>query len=241
MTAWMADPQIWASLLALTALEIVLGIDNVIFVSIVSADLPGAKAARSRQLGLSAALIMRIGLLAGIAWIAGLKAPIAEIFGFALSWRDALMLSGGMFLLWKSTKEIHNAVEGEDLQRRAGGAESFASVVAQIMVLDLVFSIDSVITAVGMARHLPVMIAAVVIAMAIMLFASGPVSAFIARHPTTKMLALNFLLLVGAALIADGMHFHIPRGYLYFAIAFSAGVEALNLIASRRRSAQAAL
>ena len=241
MTAWMADPQIWASLLALTALEIVLGIDNVIFVSIVSADLPGAKAARARRLGLSAALIMRIGLLAGIAWIAGLKAPIAEIFGFALSWRDALMLSGGMFLLWKSTKEIHNAVEGEDLQRRAGGAESFASVVAQIMVLDLVFSIDSVITAVGMARHLPVMIAAVVIAMAIMLFASGPVSAFIERHPTTKMLALNFLLLVGAALIADGMHFHIPRGYLYFAIAFSAGVEALNLIASRRRSAQAAL
>jgi len=241
MTAWMADPQIWASLLALTALEIVLGIDNVIFVSIVSADLPGAKAARARRLGLSAALIMRIGLLAGIAWIAGLKAPIAEIFGFALSWRDALMLSGGMFLLWKSTKEIHNAVEGEDLQRRAGGAESFASVVAQIMVLDLVFSIDSVITAVGMARHLPVMIAAVVIAMAIMLFASGPVSAFIERHPTTKMLALNFLLLVGAALIADGMHFHIPRGYLYFAIAFSAGVEALNLIASRRRSVQAAL
>jgi len=241
MTAWMADPQIWASLLALTALEIVLGIDNVIFVSIVSADLPGAQAARARRLGLSAALIMRIGLLAGIAWIAGLKAPIAEIFGFALSWRDALMLSGGMFLLWKSTKEIHNAVEGEDLQRRAGGAESFASVVAQIMVLDLVFSIDSVITAVGMARHLPVMIAAVVIAMAIMLFASGPVSAFIERHPTTKMLALNFLLLVGAALIADGMHFHIPRGYLYFAIAFSAGVEALNLIASRRRSVQAAL
>lgn len=241
MTAWMPDPQIWASLLTLTALEIVLGIDNVIFVSIVSADLPGAKAARARRLGLSAALIMRIGLLAGIAWIAGLKAPIAEIFGFALSWRDALMLSGGMFLLWKSTKEIHNAVEGEDLQRRAGGAESFASVVAQIMVLDLVFSIDSVITAVGMARHLPVMIAAVVIAMAIMLFASGPVSAFIERHPTTKMLALNFLLLVGAALIADGMHFHIPRGYLYFAIAFSAGVEALNLIASRRRSVQAAL
>ncbi|MFP6871639.1 MAG: TerC family protein [Nitrospinota bacterium] len=241
MTAWMADPQIWASLLALTALEIVLGIDNVIFVSIVSADLPGAQAARARRLGLSAALIMRIGLLAGIAWIAGLKAPIAEIFGFALSWRDALMLSGGMFLLWKSTKEIHNAVEGEDLQRRAGGAESFASVVAQIMVLDLVFSIDSVITAVGMARHLPVMIAAVVIAMAIMLFASGPVSAFIERHLTTKMLALNFLLLVGAALIADGMHFHIPRGYLYFAIAFSAGVEALNLIASRRRSVQAAL
>ncbi len=237
---WILDPQIWASLLALTALEIVLGIDNVIFISIISASLPPAQGERARRLGLTAALAIRIVLLAGIAWIVGLRAPIAEVFGFALSWRDALLLAGGLFLLGKGTREIHHSVDTGKDDKGAGGAESFGAVIAQIIVLDAVFSLDSVITAVGMAEHLPVMIAAVTIAIAIMMLASEPVSAFIERHPTAKMLALSFLLLVGVALVADGMHFHIPRGYLYFAIAFSAGVETLNLIAARRRAARAA-
>ncbi len=237
---WILDPQIWASLLALTALEIVLGIDNVIFISIISASLPPAQGERARRLGLTAALAIRIVLLAGIAWIVELRAPIAEVFGFALSWRDALLLAGGLFLLGKGTREIHHSVDTGKDDKGAGGAESFGAVIAQIIVLDAVFSLDSVITAVGMAEHLPVMIAAVTIAIAIMMLASEPVSAFIERHPTAKMLALSFLLLVGVALVADGMHFHIPRGYLYFAIAFSAGVETLNLIAARRRAARAA-
>ena len=240
MTEWLFDPQIWASLLTLTALEIVLGIDNVIFISIVSAGLPAAQGERARRLGLAAALIMRIVLLMGISWIVGLKAPIAEILGFALSWRDLLLLAGGLFLLGKGTFEIHNTVEGEDRHAGGNGAKNFAAVVMQIMVLDVVFSFDSVITAVGMAEHLPVMIAAVTIAIAIMLLASEPVSAFIERHPTAKTLALSFLLLVGVALVADGMHFHIPRGYLYFAIAFSIMIESLNLIAAKRRAARAA-
>ena len=237
---WILDPQIWASLLALTALEIVLGIDNVIFISIISASLPPAQGERARRLGLTAALAIRIVLLAGIAWIVGLRAPIAEVFGFALSWRDALLLAGGLFLLGKGPREIHHSVGTGKDDKGAGGAERFGAVIAQIIVLDAVFSLDSVITAVGMAEHLPVMIAAVTIAITIMMLASEPVSAFIERHPTAKMLALSFLLLVGVALVADGMHFHIPRGYLYFAIAFSAGVETLNLIAARRRAARAA-
>ncbi len=237
---WILDPQIWASLLALTALEIVLGIDNVIFISIISAGLPPEQGERARKLGLTAALVMRIVLLMGIAWIVGLKTPIAEIYGFALSWRDVLLLTGGLFLLAKGTREIHHSVEGGEGDKSASGAKSFGAVIAQIIVLDAVFSLDSVITAVGMAEHLPVMIAAVMIAIAIMMLASKPVSAFIERHPTAKMLALSFLLLVGVALVADGMHFHIPRGYLYFAIAFSAGVEALNLLVARRRAKKAA-
>ncbi len=239
MTEWIFDPQIWASLLTLTALEIVLGIDNIIFLSIVSSRLPEAEGARARRLGLLAALLMRVALLAGIAWIVGLSAPIAQIFGFALSWRDVLMLGGGLFLLTKGTYEIHHSVEGEE-EARGGVATDFAGAIVQIMLLDVVFSLDSVITAVGMAEHLPVMVAAIVIAMAIMLLASGPVSAFIERHPTAKMLALSFLLLVGVALVADGLHFHIPRGYLYFAIAFSVGVESLNFLAARRRRVRAA-
>ncbi len=235
MGEWISDPQICASLFTLTALEIFLGIDNIIFISIVSARLPESQAASARRMGLIAALIMRIVLLSGIAWIVGLTAPIAVINGFALSWRDLLMLTGGLFLLAKGTFEIHHTVEDEERGEHAA-APSFAAIIIQIMLLDVVFSIDSVVTAVGMAEHLPVMIAAVVIAMGIMLFAATPVSAFIARHPTAKMLALSFLLLVGVALIADGMHFHIPRGYLYFAIAFSIMVESLNLIAARRRA-----
>ncbi len=237
--SWIADPQAWASLLTLTALEIVLGIDNVIFISIAAAGLSQKAQQRARIIGLSGALVFRIALLASIVWIIGLTKPIFEVFGHAVSWRDLILLLGGLFLLAKATIEIHHSVEAP--QSKAGPARkaSFAAVIAQIMMLDVVFSFDSILTAIGMARHLPVMITAVVIAMAVMLWAAGPVSHFINRHPTTKMLGLSFLLLIGVALIADGLHFHIPRGYLYFAIAFSALVEALNLLARRRSAPRA--
>ncbi len=240
MLAWLTDPQIWGALVTLTALEIVLGIDNVIFISLVAERLPKAQQAKARAIGLSAALIMRLLLLAAIAWVVGLTAPVFTVFGIAFSWRDLILFAGGLFLLVKATLEIHRSVEGT---HEAGGGEgraSFALVIAQIMLLDLIFSLDSIITAVGMTDHLPVMVIAVVIAVAVMFFAAAAVSDFIARHPTTKMLALSFLLLVGVALVADGLHFHIPRGYLYFAIAFSVLVEFLNLAAARRRSARRA-
>lgn len=231
---WLTDPAIWASLVTLTALEIVLGIDNVIFISIVAARLPEARQARARAIGLAFALILRIVLLAGITWIIGLTAPIFELFGLAISWRDAILMAGGLFQLAKATVEIHHSVEERE-DDAASVPSGFALVIGQIVLLDLVFSLDSIVTAVGMTRNLPVMIVAVVIAVAVMFFAAGPVSAFVLRHPTTKMLALSFLLLVGIALIADGLHFHIPRGYLYFAIGFSVLVEALNLAAGARR------
>lgn len=232
----LANPEIWIALATLTALELVLGIDNIIFISIVAARLPVEQQDHARRLGLGAALIMRLILLASIAWIVGLTQPIFTIFDHTVSWRDVIMLVGGLFLLAKGTWEIHHMMEGDDEERLASGATaSFGGVITQIMILDIVFSLDSVITAVGMAQHLPVMIAAVVIAMGVMLVAAKPVGDFIHRHPTAKMLALSFLLLVGVALMADGLHFHIPRGYLYFAIAFSLLVEVLNLAAARRR------
>ncbi len=237
----LADPQVWASLLTLTALEIVLGIDNIIFISIMAAKLPEHQQHRARQVGLSLALITRLLLLASIAWVATLTQPLLSILGMDFSGRDLILIGGGLFLLAKGTVEIHHTVEGEGGGGAVPKVASFGGVVAQIMVLDIVFSLDSVITAVGMSNHLPVMVAAVVIAMAVMLFAAGPVGDFVNRHATVKMLALSFLLLVGVALVADGLGFHIPKGYLYFAIAFSALVEALNLMAlSRRRKRQAA-
>ena len=232
--ALLADPNAWASLVTLTALEIVLGIDNIIFLSIVSARLPEAQQRPARQIGLGLALVMRIALLLSITWIIGLTAPITTIAGYALSWRDLILLVGGLFLLVKGTLEIHHSVEGEEEgERRA--SSTFLAAIVQIMLLDIVFSLDSVITAVGMAQHVEIMIAAVVIAIVVMLVASEPVSAFVQRHPTVKMLALSFLILVGVALVADALHFHIPRGYLYFAIAFSIAVETLNLLARARR------
>jgi predicted tellurium resistance membrane protein TerC len=238
MFDWLTDPQIWGALFTLTALEIVLGIDNVIFISLVAERLPAEQRAKARAIGLGAALAMRLALLATIAWIIGLTAPAVTVFDFALSWRDLILLAGGMFLLAKATLEIHQSVEGEHHEADKGRAlGSFGLVIAQIMLLDLIFSLDSIITAVGMTRHLPIMIAAVIIAVGVMFFAAAAVSGFIARHPTTKMLALSFLLLIGIALVADGLHFHIPRGYLYFAIAFSVLVELLNLSAARRRKA----
>lgn len=235
MIELLSDPQAWASLLTLTALEIVLGIDNVIFLSIVTGRLPEHQQRQARIIGLGLAAGMRIGLLFAITWIIGMTAPLLTIGEYVLSWRDVVLIAGGVFLLAKGTIEIHHQTEGGE----AGGqakATTLASAIVQIVLLDIVFSIDSVITAVGMAQHLPIMIAAVLISVAVMLIAAAPVSGFVNRHPTVKMLALSFLLLVGVALIADGLHFHIPRGYLYFAIAFSIGVEMLNLLAARSRA-----
>jgi predicted tellurium resistance membrane protein TerC len=239
MLELLSDPNAWASLLTLTALEIVLGIDNVIFLSIVTSRLPVERQRAARQIGLALAAGMRVLLLLSITWIIGLTEPVFAIGEHAVSWRDLVLGGGGLFLLVKGTMEIHEMTEAHVDQRRPG-TTTFASAIVQIVLLDVVFSLDSVITAVGMAQHLPVMIAAVLIAVGVMLVAAGVVGEFINRHPTVKMLALSFLLLVGVALIADGLHFHIPRGYLYFAIAFSAAVEALNLIARRRRAARTA-
>ncbi|NYZ16009.1 TerC family protein [Azospirillum sp. RWY-5-1] len=237
----LADPQAWASLLTLTALEIVLGIDNIIFISIMASKLPAHQQHRARQVGLALALITRLMLLASIAWVATLTRPLFEILGHGVSGRDLILILGGLFLLAKGTMEIHHTVEGQEEAGVAKAVATFGGVVFQIMLLDVVFSLDSVITAVGMAQHIEVMVTAVVIAMAVMLFAAGPVGDFVNRHQTVKMLALSFLLLVGVALVADGMGFHIPKGYLYFAIAFSALVESLNLIAAgRRKRAKAA-
>ena len=236
--AWLTDPQIWASFLTLTALEIVLGIDNIVFLSVASNTLPAERRAAARRIGLALAFVMRVILLSFAVWLTGLTKPIVALAGLTLSWRDLLLLSGGLFLLIKGTREIHDEVEGEPEappSGQAGAPAAFAAVVVQITVLDAVFSLDSVITAVGMTRHLGVMVAAITVAILVMLFAAGAVGAFIARHPTTRMLALSFLLLVGVALIADGLHFHVPRGYLYFAIGFSLVVEVLNIQAARRR------
>ena len=235
MIELLTDPQAWASLLTLTLLEVVLGIDNVIFLSIVSGRLPAAQQPRARVIGLGLAAGMRILLLFSITWIISLTQPIFSVFEQAVSWRDLVLIGGGLFLLVKGTMEIHHMAEAAEEETRAAPA-SFAAVIAQIVMLDIVFSLDSVITAVGMSQHLPVMVTAVLISVAVMLIAAKPIGDFINRHPTVKMLALSFLLLVGVALIADGFHFHIPRGYLYFAIAFSVMVECLNLLAARARA-----
>jgi predicted tellurium resistance membrane protein TerC len=234
MLELLTDPQAWISLATLSVLEIVLGIDNIIFLSIVSARLPLHQQATARRIGLGLALLARVLLLLSLTWMIGLTRPIFEVAGFAVSWRDIVLVAGGIFLIVKGTIETHHMLEGHGGEAVAGTA-SFAAVITQIVLLDLVFSLDSVITAIGIAEHVPIMVAAIVIAMAVMLLAAEPTARFVNAHPTVKMLALSFLLLVGAALVADGMHFHIPRGYLYFAIAFSMGVEALNLLAARAR------
>ena len=233
----LTTPDFWASLLTLTALEIVLGIDNLVFLSVVTSRLPESQRKRATQIGLTGALVLRIIFLSMIVWIAGLVTPVFSIGEHAVSWRDIILLGGGLFLLTKGTMEIHHTVECEEDEPDAtkATANAFTAAIIQIIALDIVFSLDSVITAIGMTQNLPVMIAAVVIAIGVMMFAARPVGDFVEKHPTTKMLALSFLLLVGLALIADGLHFHIPREYLYFAIAFSASVEGLNLWAKRNR------
>ncbi len=224
------NPDIWAALLTLSALEIVLGIDNVIFLSIVAGRVPPEQRNKVRKIGLALALLMRLALLGSISWIAGLTAPIVTIGGYALSWRDVVLGVGGLFLIYKGTMEIHGMMEGGLHAAVEGPRLSFASAITQIVILDIVFSLDSVITAVGMTDNLPVMVAAVVAAVIVMMFAAGPIGDFVNKHPTVKMLALGFLLLVGLALLADAGHFHIPRGFVYSAIAFSAVIEALNII-----------
>ncbi len=226
---WITNPEIWIGLLTLTVLEVVLGIDNVIFISILAGKLPAEQQARARQVGLALALVSRILLLLSISWIVRLETPLFTISSFSFSGRDLILLGGGLFLIAKSTKEIHERLEGETGHASAKVAASFSSVIIQILILDVVFSLDSVITAVGMADEVGVMIAAVIIAIIIMLVFAGTISDFVNRHPTVKMLALSFLLLIGTNLIAESVHVHIPKGYVYFAMGFSVFVEVLNL------------
>lgn len=229
---WLTDPQLWISLLTLTALEIVLGIDNVIFISILAGKLPADQQARARRLGLSLALVTRVLLLCSLAWVMGLTRPLFTVpwVGVAITGKSLILVAGGLFLIGKSVVEIHEKLEGEDGHATAGRAGvSFRGVIVQILLLDIVFSLDSVITAVGMANHLGVMIAAVVIALGVMLAFAGVVSDFVNDHPTLKMLALSFLILIGVMLVGEAFGQHIPKGYIYFAMAFSCGVELLNL------------
>ena len=233
---WLTDPQIWISFVTLTVLEIVLGIDNIIFISILAGKLPEKQQAKARTIGLMLALITRVLLLCSIFWLTKLTADLFAIFGHGFSGKDLVMLLGGLFLLWKSVHEIHGNLEGEEHEKTGGPALGFASVIAQIVVIDIVFSLDSVITAVGLVKEIAVMIAAVVAAMIVMLVAAGPISNFVNKHPTIKMLALSFLLLVGVLLIADGFGQHIEKGYIYFAMAFSFAVEMLNIKMRDRRA-----
>ncbi len=227
---WITEPQAWISLLTLTGLEIVLGIDNIIFISILAGKLPQEQQAKARQLGLSLALITRLLMLASIAWMAKLTTPLFTLIGHGVSGRDLILIIGGLFLLVKSTMEIHEKLEGEDgHDNPVKGAAKFGQVLVQIMLLDIVFSLDSVITAVGMAQHLAIMMIAVILAMGVMLMSAGSISEYVNKHPTLKMLALSFLLLIGVTLVAEGTGLHIPKGYVYFAMAFSFGVEMLNL------------
>ncbi len=226
---WIADSQAWIGLITLTLLEIVLGIDNIIFISILASKLPQERQAQARQVGLALAMITRILLLLSLNWMVRLTQPLFSVFNFAISGRSLILLGGGLFLLAKSTYEIHERLEGEAAHASAKGAASYQSVIIQILLLDIVFSLDSVITAVGMANQLWVMITAVIIAVVVMLWAAGPISDFVHRHPTVKMLALSFLLLIGFSLMAEGLELHIPKGYIYFAMAFTVFVEMLNL------------
>lgn len=234
----LSDPTAWVALVTLIVMEVVLGIDNLIFISILTNKLPEHQRDKARKIGIGLALIMRLGLLGTVAWIVQLTAPVFELFGEPYSWKDLILISGGLFLVWKATKEIHHAVDPADSVEDAVGTRavtSFSSAIAQILVLDLVFSIDSIITAVGMTPHVPIMVVAVVVAVTVMLLAANPLANFIARNPTVVMLALSFLLMIGTTLIAEGMGFHVPKGYIYAAMAFSALVEVLNVVARNAR------
>ena len=238
---WIYSPEAWIALLTLTVLEIVLGIDNIVFISILASKLPFNQQARARTIGLALAMLTRILLLLSLTWIMRLTAPLFAIFQHEFSGRDLILLVGGIFLLWKSTREIHERLEGEsESERAARGAATMGGVLFQIALLDIVFSLDSVITAVGMANQVAVMIIAIMLAVGFMMFTAGPVSTFVERHPTVKMLALSFLLLIGVTLIAEGFGQHISKEYVYFAMAFSVFVEALNLRARKRRGTASA-
>lgn len=223
------DPSIWAAFLTLTALEIVLGIDNIIFISILTSRLPEHQRARGRYIGLAAAMCTRILLLFSLAWMMSLTENLFSVLGNDISARDLILLFGGAFLMGKATREVHNSLEGDEPNGKGAVLSSFAGVMAQIAVIDIVFSLDSVITAVGLVQHVEIMVAAIVIAVAIMMWSSGPISDFVESHPTVKMLALSFLILIGLTLVGEGLDFHTPKGYIYFAMAFSFAVELLNL------------
>jgi predicted tellurium resistance membrane protein TerC len=240
MLELLSDPEVYVSLATLTAMEIVLGIDNIVFISILSGKLPGDQQEKARRLGLSLALIMRLGLLFAITWVMGLTEPLFEVLGKPFSGRDLILLGGGLFLVGKATHEIHDKLEGGHDDRKISGASQFGLILVQILLLDIVFSLDSVITAVGMAQHIAVMVVAMVIAVGVMLAFSGHIGDFVNRHPTMKILALSFLLLIGVMLIAEGMGQHIGKGYIYFAMSFSLGVELLNL-RMRKKSEPVAL
>ncbi|MFG1417484.1 TerC family protein [Xanthobacter sp. V0B-10] len=239
MLALITSPEAWAAFVTLTVMEIVLGIDNVVFISLVVEKLPPRQALRARQIGLSVALVLRIGLLLTLSWLIGLQQSLFTAYGIDISWRDLILIGGGGFLVAKATMEMHAAMEGEDdpaeEDASAVAGRAFGLVIAQVAMLDLIFSIDSILTAIGMAEHVEVMVAAVIVAVGIMFWASGALSRFISSHPTAKMLALAFLLMVGVMLVADGFEVHIPRGYVYAAMAFSVLVEMLNMTAARRR------
>ena len=227
--SWLTDPQVWMALVTLSALEIVLGIDNIIFISIQAGKLPPHQQERARLLGLGLAMLIRIVLLFSLTWLMGLTSPLFSIMGNGISGRDLILISGGLFLIWKSTMEIHEKLEGDEVVSSARVGTTFTAVIVQILLLDIVFSLDSIITALGMANQLAIMVAAVVLAVGFMMLFSGKIGAFVEKHPTIKMLALSFLLLIGVALIGDGFDMHIPKGYIYFTMAFSVLVEMLNL------------
>jgi predicted tellurium resistance membrane protein TerC len=231
---WLADPQIWIAFLTLTVLELVLGIDNVIFISILAGKLPGEQQQRARIIGLALALIMRVILLFSLTWVMTLTTPLFSVFGYGISGRDLILIIGGLFLIAKATHEIHGSLEGEEGHASKKVYASFASVITQIVLLDIVFSLDSVITAVGMVEQIEIMIAAVVISIGAMMLFAAPIGGFVQRHPTVKMLALSFLLLIGVMLLAEGFHQKIPKGYIYFAMAFSVVVEILNMRLRRK-------
>ncbi len=231
---WLTNPENWIALITLVVLELVLGVDNVIFISILAGKLPKQDQARARTTGIVLAVISRILLLFSLSWIISLEEPFFNLFGLEISGHDLILLAGGLFLLWKSTHEIHDKLEGHEGEASSKVAATFMSVIIQIMLLDIVFSLDSVITAVGMVQELPIMIIAVIVAAGVMIFASGPIGAFVEDHPTVKMLALSFLLLIGFTLIVEGLHQHIPKGYIYFAMGFSIFVEVLNLQMRKR-------
>ena len=236
MMELLSDPAVWAAFATLTVMEIVLGIDNIVFISVLVSRLPKEQADKARRLGLALALIFRIALLLVLTWIIGLSADVFTLFGQGFSWKDIILLAGGLFLIYKATHEMHAEIEEPHDQGLAQTAKAaFSAIIAQIIVIDMVFSVDSIITAVGMAQHVEVMIAAVIVAVGVMFVASGPIAGFVAKHPTTKMLALAFLLLIGVSLVADGMGFHIEKGYIYAAMGFSVLVEAVNILAKQRR------
>jgi len=237
MLALLSDPHAWAALAALTVLEIVLGIDNVVFISILVARLPPDRGRRARRLGLALALVFRLALLFALTALIKLTQPVVTVLGNGFSWHDIVLIAGGLFLIAKGTREIHAEIEGAEPDAATGtvAGRAFFSVIVQIVIIDLIFSLDSIITAIGLAQNIEIMVAAVIIAVIVMYAASGALAQFIAAHPTTKMLALAFLLMIGAALVADGFDIHVPRGYIYFAMAFAAAVETFNVIAGRNR------